>query len=414
VTPIGARSHQRGQVLVLVTLLLAVLAGFLGLVIDGGGVAAEQQLVRNAADGAALAGGYSIFRQGSSLAAATTTAQLVVVADGLPSGDLAMAYLDAGGVATATPALVRTIRATVTDARKTTFLNVLGIATTQIGAVAQVAGAAGVAAPCALCAMSVSNPGVTLLNGSQLTVTGGSLIVNSTALPNIDVHRVAILTAPSIVEVVDNVSNAGTITPAPVIGSAVADPHPAAPAPSVAGSAVAYTAPASSATITPGVYSQITVGVGAALTLAAGVYVLTGPITMTGGSITGAGVMIYLACSGYPTACPAGTLGAALNFSGGALNLSPPTSGTYAGMTVFADRNNIAPITLASTALTVTGTWYTIGMDLQQTHIGDTLHLGETDVASVSIKNSTVLTVAYLQSQSYGGGTGSGPLSLSL
>jgi len=414
VTVRAAGRSQDGQVLVLVCLLLAVLAGFLGLVIDGGGVAAEQQLVRNAADGAALAGGYSVFREATTLAAATATAQLVVVADGLPSGDLTMAYLDAGGVATGTPSLVRTIRSTVTDARRTTFLSVLGIATTQIGALAQVAGAAGVAAPCALCAMSASTTGVTLLNSSQLTITGGSLIVNSTATPNIDVRKFATLTAPSIVEVVNTASNSGTIAPAPISGSAVADPHPTAPAPSVAGSAVAYTAPAGSATISPGVYSQITVATGSALTLAAGVYVITGPVNLSRGSITGSGVMIYLACSGYPAICPPSTSGAALNFTGGTFNLSPPTSGTYAGMTVFADRNNSAPIALASTTLTVTGTWYTIGMDMQQTHIGDTLNLGETDVASVSIKNSTVLTVAYVQSQSFGGGSGPGPLSLSL
>ena len=177
---------------------------------------------------------------------------------------------------------------------------------------------------------------------------------------------------------------------------------------------VAGESPLGSSSITPRVYSQIMVGSGSALTLSAGVYVLTGPISMSGGSITGTGVMVYLACSGYPTACPAATSGAAIALTGGALNLSPPTSGTYAGMTVFADRNNIAPVALAAATLTVTGTWYTIGMALQQTNPGDTLNLGETDVASVSIKNSTVLNVAYVQAQSYGGGSGSGPLSLSL
>jgi len=216
------------------------------------------------------------------------------------------------------------------------------------------------------------------------------------------------------VQEVNTGTNSGTITPAPVTGSAVADPHAAAPAPSVAGSAVAYTAPTGTPSITPGVYSQIDVGTGAVLTLAAGVYVLTGPIDMSGGSISGSGVMIYLACSVYPAPCPAGTSGAAFDITGGSLNLSPPTSGTYAGMTVFADRNNVAPNAVGSATVTVTGTWYTIGMALQQTHPGDTLHLGETDVASVAIKVSTVLTVTYVQSQSFGGGSGSGPLSLSL
>ena len=47
------------------------MAGFVGLVVDGGEGANEQQIVRNAADGAALAGAYSIGK-GSTIASATT------------------------------------------------------------------------------------------------------------------------------------------------------------------------------------------------------------------------------------------------------------------------------------------------------------------------------------------------------
>jgi len=152
------------------------------------------------------------------------------------------------------------------------------------------------------------------------------------------------------------------------------------------------------------------VGPGASLTLGAGVYVLTGPIAVSGtGSMTGSGVMIYLACSGYPTACPAGGSGAAFNLTGGSLTLSPPTSGGYSGMTVFADRNNGATSVFANPSVTVTGTWYTIAMPLDQTRAGATLNLGETDAASVTLAGSTVWNVSYVPSQSYGG-----PLSLSL
>jgi hypothetical protein len=406
--------RQGGQILVLVSLLFAALAGFLGLVIDGGGVAAQQQLVRNAADGAALAGGYAIFRQGSTLAAATTAAQKAVGADGLAVGDLTMAYLDAGGTATPTPALVRTVQASVSDARPTMFLRILGIATTQIAASAQVAGSPGAAAPCAVCAMSATTTGVSVANQGRLNITGASLIVNSTAGPNISVGIGATLSAPAIVEAGGPPSNSGTITPTPTTGAAVADPHPTAPVPAVAGSAVAYTASGATPSIAPGVYSGITVAAGSSLTLSAGVYVLTGPINMSGGSISGSGVMIYLACSAYPTACPVAGSGAHFNLSGGTLTLSPPTSGTYAGMAVFGDRNNGATNVFSRATVSVTGTWYTVRMPLSNTHNGDTLNLGETVAASVAVANNSVVTVAYVQSQSYGGGPGSGPLSLSL
>ena len=403
-----ARRQQAGQILVLVSLLFAVLAGFLGLVIDGGGVAAEQQLVRNAADGAALAGGYAVFRQGATTAAATTAAQKAVLADGLPGPDLAMAYLDAGGVATTTTALVRTIRATVTDTRATMFLNLLGVPSTQVVAVAQ---AASVPSACALCAMSTAATGITLGTNARLTVSGAPLIVNSTASPNLTVGNNGAVSAPAVLQVGGPPTGSGTITPAPVSGGPAADPHAAAPAPSVAGAPAAYTAPAGSPSIGPGVYSQIAVGTGASLTLTPGVYVLTGPVHLSGsGSISGTGVMVYLACGTYPTPCAVGGSGAFLDLTGGSLTLSPPTSGPYAGMAVFADRNNGATDLFSRAAVSVTGTWYTIRMPLNNTHPGDTLNLGETDAATVTLSPSTSMTVAYLASQSYG----SGALSLSL
>jgi hypothetical protein len=405
---------QRGQVLVLVALLMAVLAGFLGLVIDGGGVAAEQQLVRNAADGAALAGGYAIFRQSSTEAAATTAAQKVLIADSLSSGDLAISFLDSGGSPTAALALVRTVQATVTDSRRTTFLALLGLASTQISATAEVAGTASTVAACALCSMSSAPTGISIGNNAHLTVTGAGLIVNSTANPNLSVGSGGSLSAPSIVEVVNRVSNSGTITPAPTLGSATGDPHAGLTAPSLAGSAVAYTAPIGSPSIGPGIYSSISVNSGSTLTLSAGTYVLTGPLNVTGGSLTGAGVTIYLACPGYPTACAGGTSGAAMNLTGGATTLSPPLTGTYAGLTVFADRNNNAATTISQAALTVTGTWYSIAMPIHDLHPSDSFGFGELDTAAVTLSNNSVMTVAYVQAQSYGGGTTNGPLNLSL
>ena len=405
---------QRGQVLVLVALLMAVLAGFLGLVIDGGGVATEQQLVRNAADGAALAGGYAIFRQSSTEAAATTAAQKVLIADGLSSSDLAISYLDSSGSPTATVAQVRTVLATVTESRRTMFLALLGLATSQVSATAEVAGTASALAGCALCSMSSALTGISLGNNARLTITGAGLIVNSTANPNLSVGSGAALTAPSIVEVVNRVSNSGTITPAPTLGSATGDPHSGLAAPSLAGSAIPYTAPIGTPSIGPGIYSSITVNSGSTLTLNAGTYVLTGPVNVTGGSLTGAGVTIYLACAGYPAACAGGASGAAFNLTGGATTLSPPLTGTYAGLTVFADRNNNAATTISQAALSVTGTWYSIAMPIRDLHPGDNFGFGELDAAAVTLSNNSVMTVAYVQAQSYGGGTTNGPLNLSL
>src|SRR6202030_4123460 len=59
--------RECGQSLVLAALLITALTGFVGLAVDGGEAANEQQIVRSAADGAALAGAYSIGK-GSTIA----------------------------------------------------------------------------------------------------------------------------------------------------------------------------------------------------------------------------------------------------------------------------------------------------------------------------------------------------------
>ena len=130
------RRGEGGQTLILSAILVVVLIGFVGLVVDGGEAASQQQLVRNAADGAALGAAYSL-QQGSTIAAATALAGQVLTADSLPGGDLAMTYLDAGGSVTAVAANVRTVRAVVTDQHRTFFVGALGINNLQLAATAE-------------------------------------------------------------------------------------------------------------------------------------------------------------------------------------------------------------------------------------------------------------------------------------
>ncbi len=73
-------------------------------------------------------------------------------------------------------------------------------------------------------------------------------------------------------------------------------------------------------TLLPGIYSEIK----NSHTLSPGVYVLTGDITLNGNDlIQGDGVMLYFACSNYPTPCAAGEEGAGIKATGnGALRLT--------------------------------------------------------------------------------------------
>jgi hypothetical protein len=234
-------------------------------------------------------------------------------------------------------------------------------------------------------------------SGAAITVTGGGVVVDSTSAGNIDFRSNTSLTAPSVVIAGGSVSlgSGSTITPNPVVGVAQADPFPSLVAPSVAGPPVAYTAPAGAAAISPGFYSGITVPGGATLTLNPGTYVLTGDFSITGGTVNGSGVILYLACSGYPTACLSGADGAAINMTSGSLSLSPPTTGTYAGLTVFADRGNAAPSTLAKiTSLSVSGTWYGLQTAIVLSHPSDQAAFGQLVVASLSVAKNQDVTVS--------------------
>jgi hypothetical protein len=84
--------------------------------------------------------------------------------------------------------------------------------------------------------------------------------------------------------------------------------------------------------LSPGEYNGISVNLnpGGTVTLQPGIYLINGGgLNINSGSITGTGVMIYNGADSSHTAGP-------INISPDSIvNLSPPTSGTYAGVTLF-------------------------------------------------------------------------------
>ena len=77
-----------------------------------------------------------------------------------------------------------------------------------------------------------------------------------------------------------------------------------------------------------------------------GIYIIEGGgFTVSGNaSVTGSGVMIVNAGSKYPTT--GGTYGSITLSGNGSYNLSPPTSGTYAGIVIFQTRDNTKALTV--------------------------------------------------------------------
>jgi hypothetical protein len=143
------------------------------------------------------------------------------------------------------------------------------------------------------------------------------------------------------------------ISPAPTTGvKATSDPLINLQEPSTTGMAV-YSGDVGSHTgavqLKPGNYtSQLSISAGANVIFEPGVYVLQNGIDVSGSAtISGTGVLLYIA-------------GGNVNFSGNSQGqLSPATTGTYAGLTVFQARNNSAQANLSGNAnWSLSGTFY--------------------------------------------------------
>jgi hypothetical protein len=381
--------------MVLMALLSTVLVGFVGLVIDGGEVASRQQALQGVADGSAVTGAYAIGKQGASLATATTVAQNVPTRVGFPASDLVMSYLDGTGAVTATPSLVRTVKAVVTDTRATYFVALIGIPTVQVTATAK-ATVGSVTPACALCVNSATGNSLHLGASSTVTVTGGPVVVNSTGNPNISLGNSASLTAPAITMAGGGytVGTGTTLTPTPVVGSPFTDPYAGTATPVGAGAPKAFTS-AGSGNLSPGVYTSIFVSQGNTITLLTGTYVVTGRFDVDGTLLTGAGgVIVYFTC---PIA-PCSGAGAGGYFSlnnSAAATITAQTSGTYAGIAVLSDPGDKSGDTTNDGKLTVNGAYDAPAKAFSLTNNGDWANFGGiTVVKSLNLATSgTSVTV---------------------
>jgi len=395
------RRGSSGQVLVIVALLSAVLVGIVGLSIDGGEAAGEQALVQASADGAALAAAYDAGKN-TTQAVATALATQVVQNDGLAANTLTVSYLNAGGGVVAGPgtAGVVTVQATVLETRATFFLAALGVPNFRVTATARASTAGAVAAPCAVCVIPASGATYHQFQNSTVTVSGAPLVVNSTSGGNLTVDKKSNLTAPSILlgSLKQSVSGSASVTPNPVVGTA-ADPLAAIAYPTIVGAQPNVTNTSGTNALAPGIYQNITVS-GGTLTMT-GSFVVTGTLKVSaGGTLNATGALIFLGCSGYPTACPAATSGGVITTTGGTVNLTAKAGGTYAGLAVFADRNNTAADSFVNTALTVVGTYYTAGAGVTFDNATTALSLqSEVIVASLDIAAGTTVTIAYTAAQ---------------
>jgi hypothetical protein len=172
---------------------------------------------------------------------------------------------------------------------------------------------------------------------ATVKVTGAQIAVNS-ADPAAYTQSGGSVQADAFA-VVGGVSKADGTMNGPVCTGAAPTPDPFRnlPAPSSADCPIRSALPlvvVSSTVLQPGVYrGGILVSGEAVVTLAPGVYILEGGGMLVSGdaSVSGSGVMVYNTAGLFP----AGMIYATGN---GRVSLSPPTDGTYAGVSIFQDR----------------------------------------------------------------------------
>jgi Bacterial Ig-like domain (group 3)/Matrixin/Right handed beta helix region len=197
-----------------------------------------------------------------------------------------------------------------------------------------------------------------------LTSVSGSVFVDSSSTAAISASGNASVTASSI-KVVGKVQKSGnaSFSPAPTTGvAALPDPLASLPSPGTTGvtnHGSESLSGNSSATINPGIYSQISVSGNAKLTLNTGTYIIEGGgFTVSGNaSVTGWGVTIYNAGGNYPNS--GGNFGGITLSGNGTFSMTAPITGTYAGILIFQSRQNTRALSFSGNAmLGMTGTIY--------------------------------------------------------
>jgi Flp pilus assembly protein TadG len=363
------RNSESGQALVFTALALVVLVGFAGLAIDMGVLRYQKRVQQNAADAAALAGASNL---ASTSGGVTAGAQSASATNG---------FTDTGGgqtsACTASGATVGTVcvqvnnpplsgpHASGTNAGKyvevlvavvqpTYFMKIFGVNSEAITARAVATNLSGGTGGGCLYTLGPPSSGIgvdvtgsAVLNATSCGIvdngnfgpTGGALTVNA------GTFGVAGSCSGSGCGK-GSVTCSGTPDSCPTYGmpagadplASVTPPSQPAASSSCPGTGSCDVTTKGTVTLQPGTYNSITIGKNSTVTLASGIYYFGGGggLTFKGaGTVSSAagGVMFYFTCT---TSCPNG---GTFNATGGGdkadIELSPMSSGPYAGILVY-------------------------------------------------------------------------------
>jgi hypothetical protein len=276
-------------------------------------------------------------------------------------------------------------------------------------------------------ALNSSASGALSITGSATITVPGAVYVDSTSTSAIKASGSAGLDSPSV-NVVGGVSNSSSATDTNLDtgdpnlhtgATAVGDPLAGIAAPSVPtteinpGSAGPYkptggTSSSSPITLSPGKYNGGITLSNQFVLLRSGTYYLTGPLTLNGSGVLVSGTQMGTYDSGTKTSTPppdstrtnvmfyvtpSGTQG--VTASGWVVQLWPPASGTYQGISIFQDRNSTAKISISNMKPTtdIEGTIYAKQSDMTLTG-GSNLIVGSSFISdTLGLSGSSSFTI---------------------
>ena len=358
--------RHRGTAMIVTVLVLLMLIGFVGLAVDWGYTYRTAQQLQTAADAAALAGAETLFANHASarsaaisLAAANNAAGKVVSLQDNPSnvstGDIVLGTYDRP-TRTFTPTSQPSANAVYIVARRTTgsiggalpllFGPIFGKSTAEVsrGAIAM---SEGVPSYASIIALDPNAPQAFYLHGSPtLDVGTGSVQVDSNSSSAALIQGTSVAFIAGEADIVGQYQAKGKpgLPQMNEFQPTVADPLAQLPAPAV-GTPMSPSSISGTRTFNPGYYPQgLNLNAGDNVTLTPGVYVLDNGFSINGHATLNAQGVIFYIKSG------------AISDNGTAeIDISPPTSGTYQGISFFQSRTDASTASFTGTAL-LTGT----------------------------------------------------------
>jgi len=372
---------ERGNVLVLVAFSLTILMGMVALAVDVGMLYRAKRLAQRAADSGALLAAAQIGTDGTGQTGANTGATQNGFTIGTGSGTVTVTPTIQ--TATSTRGFVQV---TVTEHTPTIFMPVLSSRFKTID-VSGKAAASYTLSSNNECMLGLSQTGAQVPNASGVEVDGSTnMIWNTKVMSDVSVQGNSRINAPNCgVQACGPASsgsgntaaalyawgsakisaksttgpsygtdNSGsTISSAPILKGCSGDPMASSmPTKPTAGTCSDPTwmkngtAGGQAKTISPGTYCNFNTANVSTLTMQPGLYIITNTFsTNSGSTINGNGVTIYLANgvianSGNYTYVSGGATPYGVG-NGTTMNISAPTSGTYAGLAIW-DGNNSA------------------------------------------------------------------------